>query len=406
MTTVVGSWRPVAIGLARVIGSWLPPAGPYSPMWSDADGTLTRRELWRAVQQSRARESGALLVCERSQRAALVQILAGLVDGRQVHVISPRAGRQAIEKARAAVAANHSRGPGVRVATSGTQGVARLVQPRVGLGAVAQTLSFIGRMPHLRHATIASLSRIDHGHGFGLFVLALLHGGHHVALERQTSLTQLKALPHVDLLSGVPTQLADLCDDLDDQPPATPIGAVLSGSDMLTPELLGGLQRVLNAPVGNAYGATETSTTCLATPADLALSPDTVGRPLAGVRITERDGRLLITSPMLRGETFDADAGWVSEAGLVHITGRADGTRVTGGEVTDPDALRAWLLAQPGIVAVAITHVADARFGSRPTLNLKASTTVSEQALRMAIRDEFGPALTPVSITVEAAPSR
>src|SRR5690606_22458786 len=109
-----------------------------------------------------------------------------------------------------------------------------------------------------------------------------------------------------------------------------------SGSDRLRNRER--LEQVFRAPVVDAYGATETGTVALD------------GRPLPGVRIRADEGRLHIHSPMFGRGVFASDLGFIRD-GRVHVRGRADGVRVSGGENSSPEAVREWLLTRPGVAA-------------------------------------------------------
>ncbi|MFZ0157502.1 MAG: AMP-binding protein, partial [Kineosporiaceae bacterium] len=283
-----------------------------------------------------------------------------------------------------------------------------------GPWALAQLAGLLGMLPPVRRPVVASLASIDHGHGFGLLAACLALGGTFVALGDDPRAV-LDRLDRVDVLSGVPRQLADLATRLERDParrrPA--VGVVLSGSDRLARGTADRLEAVLGAPVVNAYGATETGTVCLATPADRRVDPDAVGRPVTGVRIRVLDdagavvprgvvGRLEVRSPLGRGAPFIGDRGFLGGDGLVRVLGRADGARVTGGETVDPGVLLAWLQRVPGVRAATVGEVPDERFGSRLVAELEpdGSAALEPQALRELIRAELGPALTPRSITV------
>ena len=213
----------------------------------------------------------------------------------------------------------------------------------------------------------------------------------------------------VDLLSGVPVQLADLCDALEARPDAgVSVANVLAGSDRLTPALASRLEGLLTAAVGNAYGSTETGTVCVATPADRRVDPETVGRPLPGCSISaDEQGRLVIRSPLLAAPTFAGDAGWVGADGLVRVTGRADGVRVSGGENVAPAALEEWLRGRPGVVGVRWSTRPDARFGVRSEVELTVSDDFAGTPadVSAALAAEFGSAARPARVTISCRAS-
>ena len=391
MTELRGSWRPARVALRRILAAQLA-AKAGDPAFSDADGTLSRAELWRLVRLRSAAPAGPVVVVSSPQpRTVVVDALAGWLAGRTVLVVPPRAGERVLRAARETAPC----GAGVFFATSGTTGAARVVRSRRGPRALAQLAAPIGILPLSRRPVVAGLAPVDHGHGFTAALATWALGGHFIALGPDP-LRQLADLPRVDLLTGVPEQLHRLAAAAD-RPP-TRIGAVLSGSDRLRDA--DRLAVALAAPVYDAYGTTETGTVSLATPADRASSPGTVGRPLPGVRIRERDGRLEVRSAVLGRGSFTADHGFLRD-GLVHVSGRVDGVRVSGGENTFPPAVRDWLAARPGVTEVVLEERPDTRFGSRTVARVVTTEPLDATALREAVRAEFGHAATPAAIIID-----
>lgn len=456
--TVGRAWGPGALDLVRAV----PAAGPtlaavvaararcrpQEPIWIDERGVLSAAELWLAVDAARAGPAaGTAIVHTADQRRMLVAVLAMLASGTRAVVVPVRAGRTALEAARArypdswsvtdqdpAPPAPPDRPGGCRsgrrsawpraegalvFATSGTTGTARSVAHVAGPGAAAQMLGTLGAFPRLRRPLVASAAAIDHGHGFGLLVATLVLGGTFVALPPgpadAAALLADRARP-VDLLSGVPRQLADLAELPAGVWAGIPIRRVLSGSDRLDIATTAAVTAAFTPELYNAYGATETGTVCVASPRDLAAAPGTVGRPVTGVRVRVVDetgapvprgqeGRLEIRSPLAGGVPFTGDRGRIDRDGRVHVLGRADGAAVTGGETVDPGILRRALLATPGVVSAEVTLAPDRRFGSR----LVADVTVAPggptdvDGWRRQLRRDLGPALTPREIQVRPA---
>lgn len=408
---------------------------PDDVVWIDSDGTLTAAELWASVEARRAALAGrTVLVHVSDQREGVALALAALAAPARAVVVPVRAGSAALESAvtcspgalvvsdtaplhPAGPVVRESRGSGsVSFSTSGTTGTARTVRQSSGARAVEQMLGLLGAFPAMRHPVVASAAAVDHGHGFGLFAAALVLGGCFVALPHDADgmVEVLAGLDRaVDVLSGVPRQLADLAELPPERLSEVQVRRVLSGSDRLTPAVAEAVEGALGAEVYNAYGSTETGTVCVATPRDRRLAPATVGRPVAGVRIEAVDdsgrplpagrrGRLRVRSALLAGPAFTGDRGWVDRSGLVFVTGRADGIRVTGGETVDPDALRERLLAEPGVSAVVVRETPDPRFGTRlvAELTVEVGTSIDVAALRARLRHDLGPALTPREIVI------
>lgn len=398
-----------------------------------------------------------LIVCSSRPRRVAVAVLAGLSAGCRVTLVPARAGELTLAGVRAALpdapllgdgavwddrppaarpaglpgrqesgevrrpgdagARPRERSGGVRppervgrrravlvISTSGTGGRPQPVDVRARLGVALQQLGLLGLVAVPPRPVVGCLAPLDHGHGFGVLGLTLLLGGTLLAGEAAGA-----AAPHLDLLTGVPVQLAGYRAGVRQR-----VRLVLSGSDRLTDAEAADLRGRLGAPVLNAYGATETGTVCVADEAARATAPGTVGRPLPGVRIrvVDEQGRPLPRGAEGRlevrrgaGRPFRADRGRIDAAGFVHVTGRADGLRVSGGETVDPSALHAWLAGQPGVARVGLADEPDERFGSRPVVRLLVAPEASldPEALRTRIAADLGPALVPARIDIVPA---
>lgn len=405
MTTARGSFRPAAVGLVRLGRALVPGLATPAFRWTDAHGTLTEGELLALTHDRPDPE----VVCEDEPRLLASRLLAGIIDHRRLYVVSPRAGSRTLAAAKARAARDAEVGrrantgrlvPRLVFATSGSTGDAKLVRHRPSALVVPQLLGILGRLPDLRRPVVACLAPLDHGHGAAAFAWCRLLGGRFIFLDAAGAVSLLAAGPRVDLLTGVPVQLAELCDAVEAAGARVRVANVLSGSDRLDPALASRLERVLGAAVGNAYGSTETLTVCLATPADRRIDPTTVGRPLPGCIIADAPGgRLSVTAPSLR-DPFVADLGWVGADGLVRVTGRADGVRVSGGENISMDAVASWLRGWPGITDAHWRDEPDARFGRRPVVRVKLAmgARLTEAQVREGVRDQFGAAAVPAHV--------
>ncbi len=404
------------------------------PVWVDERGALDAATLWQRVHERSSTSASAvtpapgtaIVLQEEDQLELVVGCLAGLLRDQHIVVVPHRAGREAWHRAHAESRARARpparRGGTLRLSTSGTTGPPRSVTQRGGPATAVQGCGILGAFPVLRRPVIASASRVDHGQGFALWSAALLLGGCYLALPpdptdaaRLLTTTVAHLGRPVDLLSGVPLQLGELARV---GVPEGVVARVLSGSDVLTAATARRVEERLRCPLHNAYGATETGTVAVASPADRRVLPGTVGRPVPGVRVRVVDeagapcppgveGRLLVRSALLSGPPFSGDRGWVDRHGRLVVTGRADGVRVTGGENADPDRLVRHLRGLPGVLDVTLSEVPDARFGSRLSARLvvRAESAGAPpfddvEGLRSDIREALGPALVPARIVV------
>jgi acyl-CoA synthetase (AMP-forming)/AMP-acid ligase II len=208
----------------------------------------------------------------------------------------------------------------------------------------------------------------------------------------------------VSVLVALPVQLRRLVAAAR-QSPAT-LRAIVSGAAPLPPDLHASLVRVFGDVVYNLYGATEAGWAAIATPADLAAAPGTVGRAPHGVRLRIRGpgGELLppgtsgevYVSGWLRGgrELATGDLGHLDPAGRLMLSGRVDTMIVSGGVNVYPESVAAVLAQHPDIAAVDVTAVADVEFGQRLAAHVRrrhdARLTVEE--LRAWQRERLPPA--------------
>lgn len=404
----------------------------------DAEGTWTYAELAAAVADASQdlRHVRTVIIASSSRSRVLVGVLAAITTGCRTIVMSRRAGSQAVdtltashpraavigdgpelieapphqdedrrEGGKLATAYEALRIPTLIFATSGTTGTPKLIDADPGGG--PQLFSLLGRLSLPRSPVVCCLAPLDHGHGGAVALVTLALGG--------TVVTDASQVAQVDLLTGVPVQLLELARAQRRPVPGRAklrARVVLSGSDRLTDAEADELADAFRADVFNAYGSTETATVCVADAQDRRRAPGTVGRPLAGVQIVAVDdegrpvgsgvtGRLRITVGSQReGRTFEGDAGFVDAHGYVHVAGRADGVRVSGGENTSPVALEAWLTALPGVREVRLVEVPDARFGHRliAKLYLEPGVQLDSRTLRERLADELGPANVPARI--------
>lgn len=248
----------------------------------------------------------------------------------------------------------------------------------------------IGLRPGRR---VASAAPGVHGHGLLIALGALALGCPLLDLTHLPAAERIALLHRhdMDLLTGVPVHLADLLHaDLalgGNRPVRIP--RVVSGSDVLTPELRADLARHFRGRVHDVYGTTETG----------SLAVD--GRRLRGVRLREEDGLLLARTPFTGGSTVVTDRGWIGADGIVHVTGRADGSVSSGGMLHDPSAVVRLLRAVPGVAAVQLRVVDDARFGARTIAEVTlehiagAGSEPQPEELRALVRDRLGAASVP-----------
>ncbi|RKS09569.1 acyl-CoA synthetase (AMP-forming)/AMP-acid ligase II [Nocardiopsis sp. Huas11] len=267
---------------------------------------------------------------------------------------------------------------GVVFATSGTTGEPKLVQHR------GRSLAESGRAT--AQATgldgtenIALLLPLFHAFAAGIVVPAALHAGACMALPVR-GLTGLDALSRTRATHavGVPTHFHRFVEEWREREAVGDTGVDLSswtvsicGDDPVLPALREEFERTFLRPMAQGYGLSEALLLCFTAAVEPG-SPDCVGRPLPGVRISVRGpegdtlphgrrGRIWVSAPTAmsgyvgaehrRSEWIDTgDIGWSDEGGRLHVSGRflrqggiAEVAEVNGRSVTSREVENALL---------------------------------------------------------------
>jgi fatty-acyl-CoA synthase len=165
----------------------------------------------------------------------------------------------------------------------------------------------------------------------------------------------------------------------------------------------------------NMYGSTEVAEASIATPADLAADPTTVGGAVRGtvIKILDPHGRELPTGVTGRifvanAAQFDGytgggdkerigalmssgDVGHLDAAGRLFIDGRDDDMIVSGGENVFPAEVEGLLAGHAAIVEAAAIGVDDETFGQRlkAFVVLRDGHQLDEAAVKEYVKDNL-----------------
>ncbi len=297
-------------------------------------------------------------------------------------------------------------GTAVVIATSGTMGAPKAVV----LSAAALDASWRAAARRLGvQAGDRWLACLPPHHiaGFSVLWRARLSGLAPVVVEPFDVGAVEEALRDAALASVVPTQLHRLLEAGVD---LAGLRALLVGGARIPQDLLA-RARAAGAPVVTTYGMTETCGGCVYD-----------GRPLDGVEVAaDADGRLRIRGPMLLtgyrrpdeplapalddGWFRTSDLGRVDEAGVVHVTGRADDVIITGGVNVVAGEVEAVLASLPGVAEVAVFGRDDPEWGQRvvaAVLPADPAAPPASKDLRAAVRDRLGAPAAPREVLVVA----
>lgn len=274
--------------------------------------------------------------------------------------------------------------------TSGTSGPAKLVTREPSPTAlVSVALSLIDQLDvRAGEPTLLTLPLL-HGHGLATLGLTLAMGAplHLASSTNGTEVLDEIRSNRIAVVVLVPTILHRLVDAAAGVgPDPTPsVRSIVCGSARLPPALAIRALDTFGPVLHNLYGSSETGLISLATPADLAVDPATVGRVLSGTVVSilgdddhpvpaGTEGRIVVRGAQIgRGTVVDTgDIGHLDDHGRLTISGRSDDLVIRGGEnLFVPEIERRVLAVLDQVVELAVVvEPDDSEFGS--TLHLVA----------------------------------
>ncbi len=173
--------------------------------------------------------------------------------------------------------------------------------------------------------------------------------------------------------------------------------------------------------VHNLYGSTEVAYATIATPADLAAEPGTVGRPVRGTTVRLYDdegkpvphgqvGRIFVGNSIqfdgytggggkevIDGLMSTGDVGHFDSAGLLFVDGRDDDMIVSGGENVFPGEVEELLASHPAVREVSVVGAPDDRHGQRLVAFVvrRSGKKLTEDAVKQHVSDNLARYKTP-----------
>ncbi|MGW4633301.1 AMP-binding protein [Nocardia sp. NPDC004415] len=254
---------------------------------------------------------------------------------------------------------------------------------------------FVDRVPLRRGQTVLLCAPLFHGTALSQFILALNLGSTvvlHGRFDAARALAQL-AEHHADMVVLVPTvlrRILDLGPEALAAADTTALRIVFTAGAAL-PSALGTRAIETFGPVlYNFYGCTETGTATIATPADWAAAPGTVGKAPVGITVAlyAEDGTRISepgvvgtvhvgnsiafhgysgggSKQVREGLMSTGDLGHFDSAGRLFIDGRDDDMIVSGGENVFPGEVEDLLHRHPAVTEAAVIGIPDEEFGQR-----------------------------------------
>ncbi|MFF2085897.1 acyl-CoA synthetase [Nocardia sp. NPDC058176] len=282
---------------------------------------------------------------------------------------------------------------GFIILTSGTTGLPKGA-PRTKVTPLA-TAQFVDRVPFPKNGTMMIVSPIFHSTGLGTWLVGTILSNKIVMRRRFDAEATLAAIAEhkVEMLVCVPTMLhrmTELPAEVRAKYDLSSLKVILFAGSALTPELCVKATEAFGPVLYNLYGSTEVAIASIATPAELAEAPGTVGRsPITcevrlyddndqRVETPETTGRIFVRSgapfegytdgrnkQIIDGYMSSGDLGRFTESGLLMVEGRDDDMIVSGGENVFPQEVENLLVERPDVFDVAVIGVDDAEFGKR-----------------------------------------
>ncbi|BBX65618.1 acyl-CoA synthetase [Mycobacterium saskatchewanense] len=309
--------------------------------------------------------------------------------------------------------------PKIVISTSGTTGV-----PKGAARSEPYSLipvgGLLGKVPfHGREVTECCVP-LFHSMGFSHAMYAMVLGST-LVLRRHFDPEQALASVAEHRASAmvvVPTMLRRILDLGPEAFAAQDLSAlriVFVGGSQLSAALATRALEALGPIVYNMYGSTEVAYATIATPADLAVAPGSVGAVVPGsiVKVFTEDrreapagtpGRIFVgnvlafegytgggTKESIGGLMSTGDVGHFDGDGRLFIDGRDDEMIVSGGENVYPGEVEEALAHHPGVFDVAVIGVEDEEFGQRLRAYIvpRPGAALTEQDVRDYVRNRL-----------------
>ena len=279
------------------------------------------------------------------------------------------------------------------ILTSGTTGT-----PKGADRAVPVSLAPVGgplsRVPFRARGVSQLSAPLFHALGFSQLLLAVGLGATIVLQRRFDPKATLDSLERngVDTMVVVPVMLQRML-ALDDERPGSrdfsKLRIIYVSGSHLGADLWHRATEMFGPVLYNLYGSTEIAFATIATPADLAAAPTSVGKVVRGAVVkildesrhelpTGETGRVFVGSTIqFEGYTGGGDKERIGELmasgdighfdgdGRLFIDGRDDEMIISGGENVYPAEVEELLTRHDGVLEVAAIGVDDERFGQR-----------------------------------------
>ncbi len=309
--------------------------------------------------------------------------------------------------------------PKIIILTSGTTGTPKGA-PRPEPRSLAPIGGLLSKVPFRARETTECCAPMFHALGFAHAILAIALGSTLVVRRRfdpQATIDNLER-NRATAIIVVPVMLQRMLDLGEEARAGKDLSAlkiIFVGGSQLGAELCKRTVAAFGPVVYNLYGSTEVAYATIATPADLAREPASVGGVVRGtvVKILDADGnelptgetgRIFVgnsvqfegytgggTKEQIRGLMSSGDVGHFDCDGLLFIDGRDDDMIVSGGENVFPGEIEELLAAHEAIAEAAAIGVPDDRFGQRlrAFVVVRGGASLTEDQIKEYVRENL-----------------
>jgi len=268
----------------------------------------------------------------------------------------------------------------VVVMTGGTTGQPKSASRKPSVFNFLPPFAAVLTQVHLdRYQSVYIATPIYHGFGVAALFIGVILGATMYVTKRfeAARACSLIAGNKIQAVTLVPLMLQRMLKH--DAESLASIECILTGGALLSPALAQETLNRLGPKLFNLYGTSEAGFCIMATPSLLGKKPESIGKPVQGVKARIVDGhdrevaqgkigRLSIRSAWSTSQKSwieTGDLAYRDPEGDVFLSGRVDDMIVSGGENVYPIELENVLLQHPHVDSAAVVGIADAEFGQR-----------------------------------------
>ncbi|MEA2168185.1 MAG: fatty-acyl-CoA synthase [Solirubrobacteraceae bacterium] len=272
------------------------------------------------------------------------------------------------------------------ILTSGTTGTpkgASRSEPK----SLIQIAALLTKVPYRPRQTMALGAPMFHALGLTMMVLACSMGMTLLLQRKFSGEGFAEDLAQADNAVAVPVMMRRVL--AAGPKPSSRLKIIFLGGSQLGAELCRDITAAYGPVVYNLYGSTEVAYATIATPAELAIEPGSVGSPPPGARVAILDehgrevptgtvGRIFVNNgfafegytgggskEVIDGLMSSGDVGHFDHHGLLHVDGRDDEMIVSGAENVFPREVEELLAEMDGVDEAALVAVPDEEWGQR-----------------------------------------